>query len=51
MGSEITLEILLVAPPTGVGFCLQKGEDELIDYQVSEGKDIRFSLAVHQSLY
>ena len=46
MESEITLEIELIAPPKGVGFCLQKGKSELIDYQVSEGENIRFSLSV-----
>lgn len=46
MESEITLGIELVAPPNGVGFCLQKGKNELIDYQVSKGKNIRFSLSV-----
>ena len=42
MESEITLEIGLIAPPKGVGFCLQKGKSEKVDYQVSKGKDIRF---------
>lgn len=46
MDTEITLEIVLVAPPKGVGFCLQKGKSELVDYQVSTGDDIRFSLSV-----
>ena len=46
MEFEITLEIELIAPPKGVGFCLQKGKSELIDYQVSEGENIRFSLSV-----
>ena len=46
MESEIALEIFLVAPPKGVGFCLQKGKSELLDYQDSKGKDIRFSLSV-----
>jgi hypothetical protein len=50
MESEITLEIKLVTPPKGVGFCLQKGKDELIDYQVSKGEDLlfRFSVRVKQ---
>ena len=46
MESEIALEIELIDPPKGVGFCLQKGKSELIDYQVSEGENIRFSLSV-----
>lgn len=46
MESEITLEIVLVAPPKGVGFCLQKGKSELVDYQDSTGDDIRFSISV-----
>ena len=46
MEFEITLEIELIAPLKGIGFCLQKGKSELIDYQVSEGENIRFSLSV-----
>ncbi len=50
MESEITIEILLVAPPQGVGFYLQKGKKELLDYQVSKGKGIRFALSVRVKL-
>lgn len=46
MESEIALEIVLVAPPKGVGFGLQKEKSEVVDYQVSKGKDIRFSFSV-----
>lgn len=46
MESEITLEIVLVAPPKGVGFSLQKKKSEIVDYQISKGKDIRFSIPV-----
>jgi len=43
---EIALFIKLVNPPKGVGFCLQKGKDELVDYVVSNGKDLIFELSV-----
>lgn len=46
MESEISLEIVLVAPPKGVGFCLQEGKSELIDYQVSAGENVRFNFSV-----
>lgn len=46
MESEITLEIVLIAPPKGVGFCLQKGKNEKVNYQVSKGEDFRYSLPV-----
>lgn len=46
MESEINLEVVLKSPPKGVGFCLQKGKSEKIDYQVSKGKDISFSFPV-----
>ncbi len=46
MESEITLEIELIAPPEGVGFCLQKGKSELVDYQVSTGDSLKFSMSV-----
>ncbi len=46
MKSEINLEITLKSPPEGIGFCLQKGKSEKIDYQVSTGKDIKFSFSV-----
>ncbi len=53
MESEIGFEIVLKKPPKGVGFCIQKGRDEKIDYQVSKGKDIRFifSTRVKQGKY
>ena len=44
--SEVTLEIELLAPPIGVGFCLQKGKSEKVDYLVSDGKAIRFSFSL-----
>lgn len=46
MESEITLEIGVIAPPKGVGFCLQKGKSEKVDYQVSKGEDFRYSFSV-----
>lgn len=46
MSSEITLKITLLAPPEGVGFSLQKGKNENIDYQVSDGRDIHFRFSV-----
>ncbi len=45
METEITLDITLVSPPDGVGFCIQKGKDELVEYVVSTGKDITFGLS------
>ena len=45
MDREITLFINLVNPPKGVGFCLQKGKDELVDYVISKGKDLVFELS------
>ena len=46
MESEINLEITLKRPPKGVGFCLQKGKSEKIEYQVSKGTDIKFLFSV-----
>ena len=43
MDSEINLEITLKNPLKGVGFCLQKGKDQKIAYQMSKGKDITFT--------
>jgi len=45
METEIALFIKLVNPPKGVGFCLQKGKDELVDYVISKGKDLVFKLS------
>ena len=46
MESEVYLEITLKNPLKGIGFCLQKGKSEKIDYQVSKGKNIKFSFSV-----
>ena len=46
MESEIDLEITLKKPLEGIGFCLQKGKDEKIDYQISNGEDITFAFSV-----
>ena len=46
MQVEITLNIKLLDPPVGVGFCLQKGKNELEDYVLSKGNDLVFSLSV-----
>lgn len=46
METELPIQIRLVSPPIGVGFCLQKGKAELVDYVTSTGKDIVFKLAV-----
>ena len=45
METEIPLFIKLVNPPEGVGFCLQKGKEELVDYVVSKGDDLIFELS------
>ena len=46
METEIALFIKLVNPPKGVGFCLQKGKDELVGYVISKGRDLVFELPV-----
>jgi len=46
MESEINLEITLLNPPNGVGFCIQKEKSEKVSYQLSGGQDIRFSFSV-----
>jgi hypothetical protein len=46
MEIELYLSIKLVSPPSGVGFCLQKGKDELVNYELSTGEDIVFTLQV-----
>src|SRR6478609_1022294 len=49
MSQEISLHIVLLTPPAGVDFCLQKGDAnnyERIQKQRSTGKDLVFSLAV-----
>jgi len=46
MESTINLEVVLKSPPCGVGFCLQKGRNELEIYIVSDGNDISFSFPV-----
>ncbi len=50
MDTTRTCEIVLVAPPKGIGFCLQKGRNELVDYDLSDGSDIivRFEVRVKQ---
>ena len=45
-GEISCLEIILKGPPKGVGFCLQKGKDEKLNYQLSKGTDIKFSFFV-----
>ena len=46
----VNLEIVLKNPPSDVGFCLQKGRDELVDYVVSNGEDINFTFPVRVKL-
>lgn len=46
MTNEIPCRIVLVSPPKGIGFCLQKGRDELIDYIESDGSNISFQFMV-----
>ena len=50
MTSEIPLRIVLVRPPVGVAFCLQRGQGsraQLLGYQVSTGSDLAFELTVN----
>ena len=44
--AEVPLRITLVAPPSGVTFCLQRGRDELIDARRSTGADLSFDFTV-----
>ena len=49
MNQEILLHIILLRPPAGVDFCLQKGDAnnyERIQKQRSTGNDLQFSLPV-----
>lgn len=43
---ELGLEITVLSPPRGVGYCLQKGKDEKVGYQQSSGNDLTFRLRV-----
>jgi hypothetical protein len=42
----LTLQINVLAPPGGVGYCLQKGKEELVDCQQSSGEDLTFRVPV-----
>jgi hypothetical protein len=46
MNYELPCRIILVSPPTLIGFSLQKGWDELVDYTESDGSDISFHFSV-----
>lgn len=49
MDREVTLQIVLERPPSGVDFGLQKGRGskyETVQTQRSDGKDLRFEFAV-----
>jgi hypothetical protein len=43
---EVPLRITLVAPPSGVTFCLQRRRDELVDSQRSSGAALSFDFTV-----
>ena len=43
---EIPLRIVLVDPPAGVLFALQRGRSELVSPTMSKGKDLSFDLTV-----
>ena len=43
---EIPLRITLVAPPSDVMFCLQRGRDELVSQQRSTGAPLSFDFTV-----
>jgi Family of unknown function (DUF5990) len=44
--ADLLLRIILVSPPPGVRFCLQRGRDELVSSVDSTGDDIAFDLSV-----
>lgn len=43
---DVNLQIVLLAPSSGVAFALQRGKDELVDRIISTGADITFNLSV-----
>lgn len=43
---ELVLRIILVDPPTGVSFAIQRGRDELVDAKVAEGRHLCFEVPV-----
>jgi hypothetical protein len=43
---EVPLRIVLVGPPLGVAFALQRGKDELVSRQVADGEELAFELTV-----
>ena len=46
MDPELPLRIVIVHPPNGVNFCLQKGAKELVHIIQSDGRSIRFEFVV-----
>ena len=44
--TELALRIVVVRPPRGVRFCLQRGRDEIVSPVDSTGADISFDLTV-----
>ncbi len=46
MERVLRLRVILVKPPAGVQFCLQRGKSELVDAAVSTGADLAFTLEV-----
>ncbi len=43
---QLSLEITVLSPPPGVGYCLQKGKNGMAGYQLSSGNDLTFRLLV-----
>ncbi|HEY0783210.1 MAG TPA: DUF5990 family protein [Thermoanaerobaculia bacterium] len=43
---DLTLRIVVVDPPPGVQFAVQRGRDELVDRQIAGTAELRFDVAV-----
>ncbi len=46
MKVEIPIQITLVTPPAGVLYAVQKGKDERVSLQRSDGSDLTFNLSL-----
>ena len=46
MDRELPLRIIVVRPPAGVNFALQKGADELVSVATSDGSSLAFDFVV-----
>ena len=47
-GQPVRLRIVLVAPPAGVAFALQRGKAELVNRTISTGADLTFELTIER---